>query len=435
MPLPTNPSPANPSPTAPAWPPALDQSASLGPFEGRTVATYRHRARAEWGYAADQSDRFLVVQPAAGSAAPPPLYVVLHSAGHDVETALTSGFALHPEGGYDHGLFHPPAECVALYLDCKANPADWWWGWHMIEREPQAYAQRLTPVERRVLDTIEWVVATHGIDRERVYLSGISMGGSGSLGIGLRRGDLFAAMMVWVPAGTKHAAWRVPLVEAAGDGTAPAGIPDPPVVVDCSAQDDAWSDGQETLLAGAARNRYPLIHGWGAFGHVGHEPKIARTCAVALAFPWLAIRRDEAYPVFTGASCDQRPPWPKGRAGGDAIGQINAFFRWQARTDGDVAAAMELRLLRPGEVPSALPFPAEATTDVTLRRLRRFRPQPGAICTWTLDRAGAPVQSGTATVDEAGLVTIPRLRITAVPAVLRITRTVSSDEGGPRSAR
>ena len=50
------------------------------------------------------------------------------------------------------------------------------------------FRQQLCSVEKRVLSTVEWVVAKFGIDRNRVYLNGISMGGSGSLGIGMIRG-------------------------------------------------------------------------------------------------------------------------------------------------------------------------------------------------------------------------------------------------------
>ena len=57
------------------------------------------------------------------------------------------------------------------------------------------------PVERRVIDCVKWVIQTYEIDPNRVYLSGNSMGGSGTLGIGLRHGDVFAAIKANVPAG------------------------------------------------------------------------------------------------------------------------------------------------------------------------------------------------------------------------------------------
>ena len=51
----------------------------------------------------------------------------------------------------------------------------------------------LVPTEKRIIGTVQWVIEQYGIDPDRVYLCGNSMGGSGALGIGLRHGDLFAA--------------------------------------------------------------------------------------------------------------------------------------------------------------------------------------------------------------------------------------------------
>ena len=53
-----------------------------------------------------------------------------------------------------------------------------------------------------------WVITRYNIDRNRVYLSGVSMGGCGALALGLPRGNVFAAILVDVPAGTEFAALR-----------------------------------------------------------------------------------------------------------------------------------------------------------------------------------------------------------------------------------
>ena len=67
------------------------------------------------------------------------------------------------------------------------------------------------PVEKRVIDTVKWVSDNYDIDPNRVYLSGNSMGGSGALGIGLRHGNIFAAIKANVPAGIEHADQRMSL--------------------------------------------------------------------------------------------------------------------------------------------------------------------------------------------------------------------------------
>ncbi len=75
------------------------------------------------------------------------------------------------------------------------------------------------PVEKRAMATIQTVIEKYGIDPNRVYLCGNSMGGSGTLGLGLRNGDVFAAIKANVPAGIEHVSNRMyfPPAKAAGE--------------------------------------------------------------------------------------------------------------------------------------------------------------------------------------------------------------------------
>ena len=111
----------------------------------------------------------------------------------------------------NHDIYHSPPSFYALYVDCRANKGDWWWG-GMHARDANLKKQNsgvsTRPVEKRVIDTVKWVTDNYDIDPNRVYLSGNSMGGSGALGIGLRHGDIFAAIKANVPAGIEHADQR-----------------------------------------------------------------------------------------------------------------------------------------------------------------------------------------------------------------------------------
>ena len=78
------------------------------------------------------------------------------------------------------------------------SPAPIWWWSAEKYKTPE-----LSPTERRVIDTVKWVVRQYGLDENRVYLCGNSMGGSGTLGIGMRHGDVFARRQVAV---SRHAA-------------------------------------------------------------------------------------------------------------------------------------------------------------------------------------------------------------------------------------
>lgn len=91
---------------------------------------------------------------------------------------------LHCEGWQSRHLPRP-GRFLCVYVDCRANKGDWWWG---IEKYK---GPDISPPEKRVIDTVKWVIDTYGIDPNRVYLCGNSMGGSGTLGIGLRHGELF----------------------------------------------------------------------------------------------------------------------------------------------------------------------------------------------------------------------------------------------------
>jgi hypothetical protein len=185
----------DPSGSAPGFGTALklDREFEIG---GRKA--FRYTRASQQGAAVP----FYVV-PADGTIPNPPLHVVLHHAGGSADQAIQEAFA------EKHRHQYVAKEHCALYLDCRTLGGDWWWGWKAIEQDKALYTNQLQEVEQRVLDTVEWVIKDQKIDRNRVYLSGRSMGGSGSLGIGYTHGDIFAAILVNVPAGADHVLFRV----------------------------------------------------------------------------------------------------------------------------------------------------------------------------------------------------------------------------------
>jgi len=371
-------------------------------MNGRRVLRYEHDSVPEWGYARPQKDYFHIL-PLKGNPENRPLHVVLHSAGHSGDTALADAMK-HPTWFHYVGL----ADQVVLYLDCRKNRNDWWWGAHSIKGAPGKYADKYSPTEKRVLTSIEWAIRKYGIDRNRVYLSGISMGGSGSLGIGLCRGDIFAAVNVAVPAGAEHLEARVFNKK----------VPDPPILVNFSAQNDGWCRGQERLVAYFKRNRFPLIFCWGPHGH---RAEVDAYHSAAVEFPWRSIRRDRAYPVFANASTDQKFPGFRGTAG-DRNGQIGAFFRWRNIKDTPDEFVIELRLIKGSELKKQAEVPNRSTADVSFRRLQQFETEAKKPVRWRLVRAGKTVRSGKVEADETGLAIIEKLEITNVPANLVLER-------------
>ncbi len=381
------------------WPPSRQKESE---FTGRKLETFRHGSLGEWGYAEPQQDTFLLLHPVRARAHAP-LYVVLHSAGHDVHSCL----ACTSKVG-NHDIYHAPPDFFALYLDCRANKGDWWWG---INKYP---GPEVGPTEKRVIDTVQWVVKQYGLDANRVYLCGNSMGGSGTLGIGMRHGDVFAAIKANVPAEVKHVSSRMYFPPQ----TMPANvtIPDPPVAVDYSAQNDTWSRGHDAFVAAMNERKYALIMYWGPFGHANNHANILKVNDLINSFDWLSVKKNEAYPVFTNASTNDPLPWPNQLTDKKA-GQINAFFRWRNVRDTPDMLEISLFLVKPSAIKTTFTIPAEATADVSLRRLQVLRVPPGAGVRWTFGSAGGEVRA-----DAAGCVTVPRLKITAAPTTLSISK-------------
>jgi len=380
------------------WPPQRQKDADFG---GRKLENFSHGTQPDWGYAAPQRDTFLVLHPKSPATRPAPLYVVLHSAGHDVHSCLACTATVG-----NHDIYHAPPDFFALYLDCKANKGDWWWG---IEKYK---SPDVSPTEKRVMATVAWAIAQYGIDANRVYLCGNSMGGSGTLGIGMRNGDVFAAVKANVPARVEHVSSRMYFPPA----TMPAGLalPDPPIVVDYSAQNDTWSKGHDAFAKAMNDRRYALFLYWGPFGHANNHEKILKVNDLINSFDWLSVRRDQPYPAFTNASTNDPLPWPDQLAD-KKPGQVNAFFRWKNLADAPDATELSLFLVTPAQLKTTFTIPAEATADVTLRRLQKLHLTPGQPVRWTF----GPL-TGETRADATGCVTLPALKITANPTALTL---------------
>jgi hypothetical protein len=78
---------------------------------------------------------------------------------------------------------------------------------------------------------------------------------------------------------------------------------------------------------------------------------------------------------------------------------------------------MSLFLTKPSELKTTFTVPAEATADVSLRRLQALRVAPGETVRWAFGTAG-----GEAKADATGCITIPGLKIAAEPATLSVRK-------------
>jgi hypothetical protein len=455
--------------TAPSWPPTLDAANTFTKtLDGRPIEHYEHGNVAAWGYPAPVGDEW-AFHPAGESGAenqnhntfylvPPktpadgmPLVVVLHSANRTAYNYVSfDHLGVKADGVEDPTTVftHVPDNYWALYLNSTNNE---WWGWNAANQGAAFKNGRNEPsyVEKRVLDTIEWIVQQHHIDRNRIYLCGVSMGGCGTLGIGMPNGDIFAAIRATVPAGTNYANYRfagtagfspIPALDAPQADfdawkkrAAGVGLPEPPVICDFSSQEDGWANTQPALVYAAEYGHLPLVLTWGRFGHATFAERMfpETKCQVGLAFPWLEIKRNEAYPVFTHASSNDVCPWINGPVEFNINGTMNAYFRWKTVEDTPTRFKMQLWIDHPKIAgPTAaegqpagenITMPDSATADVTPRRLQQFKVATGQSYAWTVSQDGKAVASGTATPDVANLLTIPKVALGTNPVELSLT--------------
>ena len=430
--------------------PELERVETVG---RRAVEWYAHDASPAWG-GRDYRDRFSVARPVAGQREGAPLLVVLHwrgagwpGKGVDLQTSVVDE---------KNRVYSAPDDFYILTLDdmrdyhvlFNRTHDEYWWGATPSYAGPTAAdVPRLmkgeTSCEKRVLDCVEWTVRRFGCDRNRVYLCGNSMGGQATEAIGLAHGEVFAALNANVPATCWFAAARLGFVKA--DGTddeewSVGRFPDPPPLVDWSGVDDTWSRGREVVYRNVAKRKWAMIGLWGDYGHCGDVLAARERNDLVERFDWLSVKKNEAYPAFTDADCDDVLPWPfsvwkpnrawfsgwsgditsaemKIAEGAKASGQVNAFFRWRVVSDTDEELRMELWVASAEELSTRQFAPPEsAVADVTLRRIQSPRLRAAARVSWSFGDA-----SGTAERDSHGALTLPRLRIGRVPAVLAVS--------------
>jgi predicted peptidase len=147
----------------------------------------------------DATYRYRLVEPSAEALAKAdgklPLVVFLHGSGErgSDNTAQLKHFA----GWTATDEFQSRAPSFVLAMQCPADET-----WTPIDLK--AFAERgefpkmqpePTRALRAVMQAMDEIIATRPVDRDRIYLTGLSMGGFGAFELAARRPELFAAVV------------------------------------------------------------------------------------------------------------------------------------------------------------------------------------------------------------------------------------------------
>jgi len=165
------------------WPAVARGETVLRKMDGSPDATYAYR----------------LVEPAKPALADPgarvPLVVFLHGSGE--RGADNAAQLRHFAGSCADEAFQSKQPCFVLAMQCPAGET-----WAPIDikamrerGESPKLAPEPTRAMRALMQAIDEVVAARPVDRSRIYLTGLSMGGFGAFDLAARRPGMFAAVV------------------------------------------------------------------------------------------------------------------------------------------------------------------------------------------------------------------------------------------------
>jgi poly(3-hydroxybutyrate) depolymerase len=291
----------------------------------------------------------------------------------------------------------------------------YWFGHTCVPQWADHADPRFYPfTEARLLWTVEWVVKKYGADPERVTVGGSSSGAVGSMNVGFRHPELFAAAFPSVGRVRKVPAVSLekPLPKGArllmadgktdyldradGPKFAAGHAGDLPFLGWACGRNDGYATWQEHI--DMVKTMTDAKHGFAfAWNNGGHSEGGRAMQQIDRYYPAAKFARDKSYPAFGNSSVndDMGTGDPKD---GDLEGGINLGFDWKDVRDeeGKWSARLSNALAK-----------KDMTADVTPRRGQKFRPKPGDKFTWT-DSHG---NTGAAVADKNGLVTVTAVKI------------------------
>jgi hypothetical protein len=304
--------------------------------------------------------------------------------------------------------------------------------------------------ERRLLAYLEHYGSKYPFDKNRIYVTGGSMGGTGTTSLILRYPKIFAGGDAKKGATNRiHCHWKAQCERIWGKAESKVKNNDGVNVWDW--QNMAWYASKNHKDASWLRTAHGKEDTSIPYRQVAGPPdiepmsfyKAMQTFKIGHVCTWDAsshskpapnkfaaddwwepfrdgttfLRMDLSFPAFSNFSANNNPGTGKGDAvgkddqlgdntyDGDPEGGLNRFLRWNSNTIVDQTAeyAIELKLSSGQNGYKG----AGETVDVTPRRLQKFEVKPNAKYAWSTSTR----QSGEAASDAEGLLTVPGVKV------------------------
>ena len=348
------------------------------------------------------------------------------------------------DGGY--GWWYSYQKLGTTYLIASNQaPYDWWTGYHELyysgPRDEQKWKQGVVrPYSTaRMLSFLDWAAKKYDLDLNRVFTAGSSMGGSGAPMFAIRYPDRIAWSIGWVgvhdPGSTPQftgsyeqvygdKSWGVkfddgsPVFEYYRDAAFLRKYPEKEIgfITWSNGKNDGaigWPQAVEFYQA-MQETRRPHIFVWGLSGH-GQRASMPGNGGERI-MP-IDICLDRSLPAFTNCSLDDDPGAAatlkepkqvtigeeknKDTYDGDPVGQVNLYLYWRSEDIVDTPDGWEMTVGLTDTAPKD-----QCTVDITPRRLQSLKIVPSQTYKWNNTCEEKLIQTGAATADKYGLVTI-----------------------------
>ncbi len=386
---------------------------------------------------ADRPFDYLIAKPQTQS---PNAALGLHLHGWD--GSLTSGYGPWTRQG---------EQCI--FVASNQYPYDWWTGYQekhyqfgngFFDRKPEEYADTVVrPYStKRLLSFVDWMHQSGQwqFDIDKLYVSGYSMGGSGSGMMAIRYPDKIAWCKsevgvhnpnnspeytqsyerVYGPSnfnplfedGTPvwqyyNDIWYLQNNREKGTG----------LIVYSNGKNDEHIGWQQAVNFTKAlqETKQPHVFWWGQEGHWQFAKLPINLSRETML---LDLKVKQSLPAFTNCSLDD--DFGNGDpAVGAAAGQVNGYLTWNPNTIVDEAARWQIEINLIAEAPQD-----SCTVDITARKLQKFNLISGQELLYSVVQQSnqSVIDNGRVVVDEYGLFTLNNVKIGKDPCIIRVEK-------------